>query len=680
MVWLPGLILALALGCDGEPATVDASPDSAVGEDASLPTPAPPAPAAPPVLTPCPDGWNRTGDAAPFGCEPWPSDSPPDCTGASARFPGMAACALLGTPCAADGWPTDLPADAIFVDADAPAGGDGTRALPHASITEALATASAGQTIAIGVGDYAEAIDVPSGVSLVGACVESTVLHDDAARFDRGVITVVGSDVVVRNLRIARSEQAGLWIAGTDRSVHLEDVLIEDALLAGVNAEQGAVVTADRLVVRRPRPTVLGTFGRGLTIETGSTATIRRLVVEDAVELGVVGIRPGTVVALEDAVISGTSPIPGEVAAGGGLLAFDQAEVTANRVVLEGNTTVGAGAQGGSIALWDSLVRMTRSRPVAGELGRGAEAQLGGTVSLERVALEDNRDSAIMAVGEESRARVVDVIVRRTLPDVAEARHGWGIGVQGLGHLEGDRIHIERSREAGFVSGGLLPASVDVRDLTIVDTLRGNPSLSYGRGISVQRGTFDAARLSIERCFGEGILVTDEAEATLTDVSIADVVPIDEAVQPSGRAVFAMFGGRVIMERAELGGTWDAALAAMLPGSLIDASDVRIDGVRAVECDADTCAPGGHGVFAYFESEARLRRFVIESSETCGVHVAEQGTISLSSGVVRGASIGACVQSDSQDLGALQDDVSYVDNGISLDATMLPVPEPPSAL
>ena len=48
--------------------------------------------------------------------------------------------------------------------------------------------------------------------------------------------------------------------------------------------------------------------------------------------------------------------------------------------------------------------------------------------------------------------------------------------------------------------------------------------------------------------------------------------------------------------------------------------------------------------------------------------------LDLAEGVISGAAIGACVQSDGYDLGRLS--VEYRDNGTNLDTTELPVPPP----
>ncbi|RLB53431.1 MAG: hypothetical protein DRJ42_12060 [Deltaproteobacteria bacterium] len=69
-------------------------------------------------------------------------------------------------------------------------------------------------------------------------------------------------------------------------------------------------------------------------------------------------------------------------------------------------------------------------------------------------------------------------------------------------------------------------------------------------------------------------------------------------------------------------------------------------------------------------------RFAVSNASLCGVQIADEATMNLADGEVRGAPIGACLQSDAQDVGDLQQGVRYVDNDSNLEATTLPVPAP----
>jgi hypothetical protein len=71
---------------------------------------------------------------------------------------------------------------------------------------------------------------------------------------------------------------------------------------------------------------------------------------------------------------------------------------------------------------------------------------------------------------------------------------------------------------------------------------------------------------------------------------------------------------------------------------------------------------------------AHLSRFDIESADLCGVHVADGASATIEDGTVRSSTIGACVQSDAQNLADLSRSVRYLDNDDELVSTDLPVP------
>ena len=69
-----------------------------------------------------------------------------------------------------------------------------------------------------------------------------------------------------------------------------------------------------------------------------------------------------------------------------------------------------------------------------------------------------------------------------------------------------------------------------------------------------------------------------------------------------------------------------------------------------------------------------MSRFVVARAELCGLQLARGGQVDLADGEVREHAIGVCVQVDDYDLDRLG--VRFVDNGVNLQATSLPVPEP----
>ncbi len=673
MFLLSSVLWALVVGCGDDTTVSDGGTDgdSAVVADAMPVMVEPPELPAPVVLTPCPEGWMEVGDDPPLTCEPWAVEDSPTCTGATARFVGAAGCERLGSECPSDGFPAAAPPEALFVSADAATGGDGSRAAPFSTITDALAAAASGDVVAIAVGQYDEALDVPGGVTLLGACTEGTRLSSSGGRIDRGVITVTGSDVVVKDLRIESSEQGGIWVVGMDQSARLEDVLIEDVRVAGIDAENGASIEGSRIVVRRSRPTVFGSFGRGLTLETGSSTVIDHLVVEDCIEFGVLSYGDGTTVELSDAAVLRIGALP-DGSAGPGLVATNGGTLTAERTLVENTTDFGvASLAEGALTLRDSLVRETRSRVMGTDRGYGISAQTDAFLDIERTTITTARGVGVFL--NQAVGTMRDVVIQDTRTRENDSALGRGLSVQDLAMIDAERVHIRRVRETAVIIGGVLPSFGTLSDVTIADVAPDEITQRFGRGVTVQARsdiTFD--RTLIERAVESGI--SNAAHLRMNDLTVREVAPAPNALPPGGFGVTTFAGGETTLRRVFIEDTVTAGILVS-GASRVDASEVRIEGVSSVDCtEMVICAPGGHAFAAYFDAEATINHFAFETAEVCGIHVANGGDIIATNGSVTNSGIGACVQSDAQSVDDLQSNVLYYDNGTPLEATMLPVP------
>ncbi|MBW2463342.1 MAG: hypothetical protein JRH11_16955, partial [Deltaproteobacteria bacterium] len=240
-------ILAILVALSGATACGDdtSRPDGGAGDaalDGTAPDaggPATPEAPIPPNLGPCPEGWRAVPTGEGFDvCEPFPASGRPTCGRDEAFFPGADACALIGTECPAGDFPVDLPADApVWYVLAGATSGDGTEASPYGTIGEATAVAAAGSTIAVGKGTYPEAVSVPAGVTLQGACVAETLLTFDAETYTVGVVEAGGADVTIRNLRVGDSARPCITVIGAGRSATVEDVVVHNCYAAGISVE-----------------------------------------------------------------------------------------------------------------------------------------------------------------------------------------------------------------------------------------------------------------------------------------------------------------------------------------------------------------------------------------------------------------------------------------------------------
>jgi len=346
-------------------------------------------------MTPCPDGWRELVDGGVVTCDPWPEDGPYECAEDEAHFPGEPGCTRIGTDCPAGSWADDLPEEGtiMYVLADAPAGGAGTRESPFGSIDEALDVADEGTIIALSKGAFDEAVILQNGITLWGACVTETVVTCSTHSTNTATVTVDGRNTGVRNIQIS-GQRPGVTVAGgSSCSALFEGVLIARALHVGVFVAEGTMTARD-LVVRETRSrTSDREFGDGLVVRYGAEVAVNRAVFEWNSHAGVHANDPATTLSLIDVAIRETQSSGRSRESGEGLIVEGGAEVEVVRAVFDRNHEVGVLAYGGgtTLSLRDVVVRETLSQEGERTFGRGLEAQRAAEVEVSRAVFEGNR-------------------------------------------------------------------------------------------------------------------------------------------------------------------------------------------------------------------------------------------------------------------------------------------------
>ncbi len=512
------LVVALgACGDDGAPPE-DAGPGDG-GGDASIVVepPAPPTDPAPPARG-CPAGFTATSDGV---CDPWP-DGPLDCEPHEIQVPGSATCERLGPACpAASEWATDLPSSGTirFVRAGAAAGGDGSRDAPFSTIGEAASLAGAGDVIAVTAGTYDEAVSLRGGVTLHGACAESTVIAPSFGAVS--TLTATGEGVVVKNLTLSGG---GSGVA-LDRSTgaRLENVLVLDNDDFAIRVLFGAALEADGLIVRGTRPaTARGSFGRGLDVEGGSTATIDRALFEDNTDFSI-------------------------------FVAVDS-ELTLDRVTVRG----------------------TRPQESDGAHGRALNAIDGATATVTRSIFEDSAEIAVFFTGEGTTASLEDVVIRRTVPGEqrAGAETGTAFSVEQGAVVRARGLLIEQSASAGIlvISNGDLTAE-DV----VVDRVASDGIGDLGLAVAVERASVLAlsrAVLRDSRTVGVGVK-GEGTRAVLEDVLVSGV-DVRENDGELGMGIGVVDGAEAELRRVGVEDTALYGLFADAPGTAVMLEDVSV--------------------------------------------------------------------------------------------------------
>lgn len=582
---------------------------------------------------PCPEGWRSVREADVGVCDPYPEGGRASCGAGEAHFPGEPGCRPVGDACPSGPFADGLPAGGVvYVDANAAAGGNGTEAAPYASLSDvSWGTLGAGAVVALARGSYGGGVVLEPGVTLVGACAAETVLPGPSSVLSTPPtvrMTSAGEAAVVRNVTIADAPRLGVLVSDGG-SLRLEGVVVERSTGVGVGlTDAGSELVARDVVVREVQAQMDDETGVGFAVMPGTRLEATRVIVEDNRLVGLFAQGPDAEVSLADAVVAGTESTGLSRLFGRGMGLQTGVHLVAERVLIASNRTAGiylADAET-TATLTDVVVRDTAPQEADMEMGRGIEAQRGASVTATRLVIARNHARGVL-VSSGARAVLSDAVIVETRERVSNAGAGFGLAVQEGGRLEADRVVVARNLEVSASAVGEGTTLV-LRDAIIREGLPSALSGAFGWGLYAELG----ASVTAER------LVVDRAR--------------------------------------ELG-------VASFGGSTMELSDVSITEVLTSE------APGrelGHGAAA-LGGGLRMTRFEVREPSTCGLFVAEdpvpidpgvvnEPALDLRTGVVADAAIGACLQWDGYDVGRLTEDVEYRDNGLNLESTDLPLPQP----
>ncbi len=634
-------------------------------------------PVAPPVLTPCPSGWREVTEDGTSHCDPFPEEGVADCPFGQAHFVGDPACAPVGDPCPvgefADGLPTD--GSVIFVRAGAAPGGDGSRSAPLPTLSDvAFASLASGTTVALAKGSYEGALPLRGGVRVVGACAAETILTGVDGP-TQAVVTVAsgGELAVLRNVSFQRTPQSAVRVERAGGGLRLHGVIIESSTVFGVGLAAGEL-DAEELVVRDTREVATGTSGLGVWI-LGGHAEIGRAVLERNRYAAAFAEGEGTEVDIHDTLLRDTRPYTSSDFAYG-LYALNGASFDVRRVSVSGNRVgVAAASAGTEVDAEDLIIR--ESLRGAGSNAAAIVVREAAHLSCSRVRIEDDDDAGLI-VATDGSATLSDVVIRdiRSFDD-AEFE---GVGVQ----VSNARIELTRGIIERTVVHGVLAsddAQATLTDLRVRDISPRNRDGLLGRGIAAQFGSsVTLERAIVEEASEVGLLALDEDTLiSVTDVAVTDTRP-RQMVGDFGRGIVAQGGSSIRGERVLAQRNRELSIAAMLSGSLV-LEHLVVSQTMSTRCDTGFCreTPHGHGIAA-IGGHVEVSDFLVRQSETCGVMVARDGTLNLTHGEIRDSTIGACVQVPDFDLDHLTRDVTYRDNEANLEATTLPIPEPVSEI
>jgi hypothetical protein len=423
-----------------------------------------------------------------------------------------------------------VPAGAVFVDPDAPPGGDGSRAQPYATLADVPAARAS--EVALSKGTHAAIAVVPDGWSLYGACAAETIVA--------GRVTA-GGTVHFQDLSLTAPTEALIVESGA--TVDLQRVSIESPLVC-VKVQGGSLEIRDAHLA-------------GSGIEAAGSISIARALIEAGTFDGV--IAEGRVV-IEDVVVR-SDPEVAHAA-----LVFTDSDVDMRRVVIE-SAKLGVSIAGGIVRVEDLIVR-----------GFEGVSARNSTITVARARFEESDGLAFVL--NYSFAELADVIIAGAPSPASKDNSGL--------FTIGSTISLARI-EISDLPGGLflIEGTHDLQDVAVLRTTRFGGLIGEKSNFRLVRGRFvdndpdgvvvfnqgNASLESVEITGGiagarfESTLLRDPRTVDLTDVAISGARGVGLCIGVGSIANVDRFAVEDVRSEAAPGCTGD-----VLPGTGVYAS------------------------------------------------------------------------------------------------------------
>lgn len=584
-----------------------------------------------PVEWACPDGWRRVVEEGVETCDPFPEGGAGDCGPNEAHYPGAAGCTPVGAACPRGDFAEGLPRDAniVYVQPGFQGGDGSSPASPLGSLYEVnFLSLPQGTVVALAKGTHRWTGTLNRFVTLWGACPAETILTSPVplpSNAPPAVVTVdtnglaANREVVVKNLRIADAPQWGFAVQKRLR-LSLEGVVVERVQDLGLAAGAGGRLSGHDVVIRGTRSSSRLWLGRGLTVETGASAELRRAVFTGNREFGVGAGEADSRLVLEDAVVEDTQGNANQTA-GRGLSLVNGATAELRRVVLANNREFGAMANqaGSRLLMEDVVVLNTQSRRSGSDLGHGLSLQNGASAEVRRVRFEGNREAGIDAFGSDTQLVLEDAVVLDTKSQEMAKNFGRGIEVRLGAIAELRRLVVARNRDVGLRASGANTRLV-LEDAMVRDTQSLEADGTRGWGLAVQLGANAEVRRALFVSNRQlGVTATDPgSQLFLQEVVIRDTRSQDED-NTEGSGLDLRLGARAEVRKGLFERNRFVGVLADDDGTELFLEDVVVRDTRSQASDRSR----GAGLVAQEGALAEVRRAIFERNRRVGIQVAE---------------------------------------------------------
>ncbi len=501
----------------------------------------------------CPPGFVVTKaatDALPAACAPDPAACP------QSGFGSLAA-----------------KSDWLFVDSQAPAGGDGSAAAPLASLAVALTKATVGQTVLLAAGTYTGGLEITKPVDLRGVCAAKVRIEGGAAYALRILPNFGTSPYALRQLTLAQSTW-GLLVNDGAHAV-VEDLYVPKPLDGGVWASGDGVELTMRRVVVHDVKALSSTTGIGIAVDGGARAILEQVAVFRSRTAGIFVDQAPSQLHAAELLVAHTQPTLDGKFGMGLLLQSTQASLVGVR--LHRNHLAGAAATfGATLSLRGALVDATQPQASDKQRGVGILIQQGSSLSATGVRLSANRTSGLAVVDKKSMAKLQGAVVDGTLGQATNS-DGGALVAQIGGRIELDRARISSNANVGLYAAG--KGSVLVATRTLVDATQAT-SLSTATGVGIQAMGGAHMRLSQVRVYRNrtvGVVLGDSG--TLLDAHnvLVDHTEPRPEVLDMGYGLGIGTGSTARLRQVRLFGNHTIGVAVRDPGTRLFAVGLRID-------------------------------------------------------------------------------------------------------
>lgn len=385
--------------------------------------------------------------------------------------------------------------------------------------------------------------------------VTSARNHDAGLFAGRGGQILVTDSVAVGTATSRHLVSGAGAIAFTGGKITLRNTaLVANTSAAAVALKSGSALDIEGSLLADSHPDADGERGHGVILEEEGTAALVDSTILDNRVAGVIARDAGSRLSLTGTLLRGTQPDSlGRQGRGIGMEGGATADVRRSAFVANHDIGVWVQGPGSTATLEDTVVRGTLpdARPKVG--GLGMEAASGGAIDARRLSLVDNHGSAVVAINGGSAISLVDAWIADTGPgDIHGA--GRGLTVQGDATLTALGVIIERSLQVGAIAAGggrleLQSSSVDAT--TATEGGFGHGVLAFESAlivlkdvkVSTSEGTglaFAASRASVNRVRvtqnSVGVHVQDGS--TLVEATTAPADPPEGSVIISSDSTF----------------------------------------------------------------------------------------------------------------------------------------------